>query len=154
MVPSILHDAGAAPAPAPHRGAISATARTGSPITLTGMSLPTVTADELLRKIEGGGSFVLVDALAPMVYAHSHLPGAINLPPADVDPVRVAKRIPDRAAEIVVYCSSPQCDESVATAKRLQELGYANVWHYPGGKNEWRDAGLPLERAGKPYVPS
>lgn len=117
------------------------------------MALSTVTADELLRKIEGSDRFVLVDALAPMVYAHSHLPGAINMPPSDVDPTRLAKRIPDRATEIVVYCSSPQCDESIATATRLQELGYVNVRHYPGGKNEWRDAGLPLERAGKPYVP-
>jgi rhodanese-related sulfurtransferase len=120
---------------------------------LTTVPLPTVTADELLRKLESADRLVLVDALAPMVYAHSHLPGAINLPPADIDPARVARQIPDRATEIVVYCSSPQCDDSVATAKRLQELGYTNVWHYAGGKNEWRDAGLPLERAGKPYVP-
>jgi rhodanese-related sulfurtransferase len=120
---------------------------------LTTVPLPTVTADELLRRLESADRLVLVDALAPMVYAHSHLPGAINLPPADIDPARVARQIPDRATEIVVYCSSPQCDDSVATAKRLQELGYTNVWHYAGGKNEWRDAGLPLERAGKPYVP-
>jgi rhodanese-related sulfurtransferase len=120
---------------------------------LTTVPLPTVTADELLRKLESADRLVLVDALAPMVYTHSHLPGAINLPPADIDPARVARQIPDRATEIVVYCSSPQCDDSVATAKRLQELGYTNVWHYAGGKNEWRDAGLPLERAGKPYVP-
>jgi hypothetical protein len=36
--------------------------------------LPTVTADELLAKIESGDELVLVDALAPMAYAHSHLP--------------------------------------------------------------------------------
>ena len=116
--------------------------------------LPTVSADQLRRKLESGDDFVLVDALAPMVYAHSHLPGAINLPAADVDPARVAKRIPDRSTEIVVYCSSPECEDSVTTATRLRELGYANVTHYAGGKDEWRALGLPLERAGKPYVPS
>ncbi len=109
--------------------------------------------DELLSKIEGGESFVLVDALAPMVYAHSHLPGAINLPPTAVDPYMVARWIPDRDTEIVVYCSSPNCDDSIATGKRLRELGYTNVRHYSGGKNDWKDAGLPLERAGKPFVP-
>ena len=71
------------------------------------MEIPSVTTDELRRKIEDGDSFVLVDALAPMVYAHSHLPGAINLPPLDVDPHALARRIPDRDAEIVVYCTSP-----------------------------------------------
>ncbi len=115
--------------------------------------VPIVTMDELRRKIEGGEQFVLVDALAPMVYAHSHLPGAVNVHAADVDPLVVARRIPDRETEIVVYCTSPDCDDSIQTASILQSLGYTNVRRYAGGKNEWRDAGLPLERAGRPYVP-
>ena len=117
------------------------------------VTIPGITADELLRKMEDEEAFVLVDALAPMVYAHSHLPGAINLPPTAIDSYMVARRIPDRNTEIVVYCSSPNCEDSIATGVRLQELGYTNVRHYSGGKNEWRDAGLPLERAGKPFVP-
>ncbi|HEX9142371.1 MAG TPA: rhodanese-like domain-containing protein [Gaiellaceae bacterium] len=117
------------------------------------MTIPGITADELLRKIEDEEAFVLVDALAPMVYAHSHLPGAINLPPTAIDSYIVARRIPDPSTEIVVYCSSPNCEDSIATGARLQELGYTNLRHYPGGKNEWRDAGLPLERNGKPFVP-
>ena len=115
--------------------------------------LPTVTADQLLRKIKDGDDFVLVDALAPMVYAHSHLPGAINLPPSAFDQDRIARRVPDRHAEIVVYCAGPDCEDSAETAQRLEALGYTNVHHYPGGKDEWRDLGLPLERAGKPFVP-
>jgi rhodanese-related sulfurtransferase len=117
------------------------------------MTLGTISAAELLRKIEGGDAFVLIDALAPMVYAHSHLPGAINLPPFAVDALVVERRIPDRKTEIVVYCSSPDCSDSVETAEQLRALGYTNVRHYAGGKNEWREAGLPLERAGKPFVP-
>jgi rhodanese-related sulfurtransferase len=117
------------------------------------VTLPTITTQELQQKIEGGDPFVVVDALAPMVYAHSHLPGAINLPPAAIDPDRVARRIPNPKTEIVVYCSSAECEDSIATARRLQDLGFVNVRHYAGGKNEWRDAGLPLERAGKPFTP-
>jgi hypothetical protein len=40
------------------------------------------------------------------------------------------------------------------TAQRLQAFGYSNFRHDAGGKNEWRDSGLPLKRAGKPFVPS
>jgi rhodanese-related sulfurtransferase len=112
-----------------------------------------ITAEELLAKIDRQEAFVLVDALAPMVYAHSHLPGAVNLPPRDVDPRRVARRIPSRSTEIIVYCSSPECEDSVETARRLQQLGYTNVRHYAGGKDEWRAKGFPLERAGAPYFP-
>jgi rhodanese-related sulfurtransferase len=117
------------------------------------VDLPTVTADELLAKLENGDTLVLVDALPPMAYAHSHLPGAINLPPSGIETEVVLRRIPDRDMEIVVYCANPDCDDSHATARWLQLLGYTNVRHYSGGKNEWREAGFPLERAGKPFVP-
>lgn len=116
------------------------------------MELPNITAKELLQKLEGGGDFVLIDALAPMVYAHSHLPGAINMPPNAVDTIRCAKRMPDLDIEIVVYCANAECDDSVVTGGRLRELGYTNVRHYEGGKDEWRALGLPLERAGKPFI--
>lgn len=118
------------------------------------MTAQMITADELHERLDRGDDFVLVDALAPMIYAHSHLPGAINLPPAAVDPTRLAKRIPDLGTEIVVYCANPDCDDSVVTAQKLEALGYRNVRHYPGGKDEWRECGLPLERAGKPFTPS
>jgi rhodanese-related sulfurtransferase len=111
-----------------------------------------VTADELRQKLERGDDFVLIDALAPMVYAHSHLPGAINMPPSAVDALRCTKRIPDVDTEIVVYCANAECDDSIATAERLRALGYTNVQHYAGGKDEWRKLGLPLERAGKPFI--
>jgi rhodanese-related sulfurtransferase len=113
-----------------------------------------VTADELLAKRENRDEFVLVDALAPMVYAHSHLPGAINIPPSDFDPYWIVARIPDKSEEIVVYCANPECGDSIEIAQRLMGLGYTNVGHYAGGKDEWKKRGLPLERAGKPYVPA
>lgn len=112
------------------------------------MELPEIDVAELRRKIEAGESFVLVDALPPMSYAHSHLPGAINVPPTRAD-ASVRRRIPDKRAEVVVYCANPNCEDSHETARRLVELGYTNVWHYAGGKDEWRGAGLPLERAGR-----
>lgn len=118
------------------------------------MTTASITADELLQKIERDEDFVLVDALAPMIYAHSHLPGAINLPPSAVDALRCTKRIPSLETEIVVYCANPDCDDSVVTAQKLAALGYTNVRHYAGGKDEWRAHGLPLERAGRPYTPA
>lgn len=112
-----------------------------------------ISRDELSRKIEGGDQFVLVDALAPMSYAHSHLPGAINLPPEWVDD-RAPRRIPDVNVQVVVYCADVTCDSSVIVAGRLVELGYRNVLHYAGGKREWVDAGLPLEGGGRGLKPS
>lgn len=116
------------------------------------VEIPSITTEELVDKRDEG-EIVLVDALAPMVYAHSHLPGAINLPVRAIESETIARRLPDRDAEIIVYCTSPECQDSVQTAARLIELGYTNIRHYTAGKNEWRERGLPLERAGRPYVP-
>ena len=106
--------------------------------------MQTVDREQLCEQIERGDAVVLVDALPPISFAASHLPGAINIPPASVDE-RAPRRIPDQESEIVVYCTSPTCEASVAVGRRLQELGYRNVRHYPGGKDEWKAAGLPLE---------
>jgi rhodanese-related sulfurtransferase len=111
------------------------------------MMAPPISREELHAKIERGDAFVLIDALAPMSFAHSHLPGAINLPPEWVDE-RGPRRIPDLDTEVVVYCTSSTCDSSVLVSERLIELGYRNVRHYVEGKSDWLEAGLPLEGGG------
>ena len=100
--------------------------------------------ESLQEKIESGADFVLVDALSPMSFAASHLPGAINLTPGWVDE-RARRRIPDLDTEIVVYCLGLDCDSSLKVANRLSELGYRNIRHYAEGMNDWAGAGLPLE---------
>jgi rhodanese-related sulfurtransferase len=87
---------------------------------------------------------VLVDALPAIAYAGAHLPGAVNIPPDRMETL-IERRIPSLETEVVVYCSNPDCESSVEVAERLVELGYTRVRHYPGGKQDWRDAGLPLE---------
>src|SRR5919108_1048737 len=109
------------------------------------LEIPTVSRDELWLRIERGAPLVLVDALSPMSFAHSHLPGAINLPPESVDE-QAPRRIPDRTAEVVVYCANESCDSSLETAERLLALGDTNGPHYQGGKKEWLAGSLPVER--------
>jgi rhodanese-related sulfurtransferase len=107
-------------------------------------ALVEISRGSLWRKIQGGKELVVVDALSPISYAASHLPGAINMPPQRVDEL-AEKRIPDHGAEVVVYCADPGCESSVEVATRLIELGYRNVRHYAGGKRDWAEGGLPLE---------
>ncbi len=103
-----------------------------------------VDREALWERIQRGDPPVLVDALPPIAFAATHLPGAVNIPPDSVDG-RAQRRIPDLDTEVVVYCANPECESSVEVAARLLELGYRNVLHYAGGKEDWRDAGLPLE---------
>jgi len=66
----------------------------------------TITRDELKGKIDSGDDFRLVETLAPHAYEHAHLPGAVNLPPDRVREL-APKLLPDKGAEVVVYCQSP-----------------------------------------------
>ena len=66
----------------------------------------TITREELKQKIDRKDDFVLVETLPATAYHHAHLPGAINLPPDRVT-ADAAKVIPNKSADIVVYCASP-----------------------------------------------
>jgi rhodanese-related sulfurtransferase len=67
--------------------------------------IATITRDELRQKIERGDKFALVETLPAQTFQHAHLPRAINLPPDQV--ARLAPTLlPDKRAEIVVYCSN------------------------------------------------
>ena len=107
-------------------------------------SLQTIVTSELWERVQQGDGPILVDALPPMSFAASHLPGAINMPPARVAEV-APRRIPDLETPIVVYCAGPDCDSSVLVGERLIERGYRAVVHYRDGKSGWAAAGLPLE---------
>ena len=59
--------------------------------------------DELRAKMDGGDPFILLEVLGPQYYRHSHLPGALNLPPGKVAEM-APELLPDKEAEIVLYC--------------------------------------------------
>jgi rhodanese-related sulfurtransferase len=107
--------------------------------------MPTVIRREQLQaRIEANPQLVIVEALGPLHYDEAHLPGAINIPHTEVDEL-APKLLPDRDAEIVVYCSNGPCANSGIASGRLQQLGYANVSDYHEGKQDWIAAGLPTE---------
>ena len=62
-----------------------------------------IARDELLAKVNRGDPFVLLEVLAPQYYHHSHLPGALNLPPGQVAEAAPGL-LPSKDAEVVLYC--------------------------------------------------
>ena len=107
-----------------------------------------VARDELHQWLRAGKPVVLVEALGAAYFDDAHLPGAINIPVDQVDRLAPAL-LPDRDVDIVVYCSGT-CSNSEIAAERLTELGYQRVRVYLGGKEDWVEHGLPLERTPDP----
>ena len=105
-----------------------------------------ISRQDLQDRLARGEPTVLVEALGAAYFADAHLPGAINIPPHEVD--RLAPSLlPDLGAPIVVYGSGTGRNSSAA-AERLAELGYHDVHVYMAGKEDWIEHGLPVERDG------
>jgi rhodanese-related sulfurtransferase len=104
-----------------------------------------ISRDQLRALIDGSTPFVLLEALPPIYFEDAHLPGAQNMPHDQVDALAPVL-IPDRSTEVVVYCANEPCPNSGIAARRLVALGYTNVREYAEGKEDWVEAGLPIER--------
>ena len=116
---------------------------------LPGERVPAISREELATKLERGEAVTLVEALPEPYYRKAHLPGAITLP-AERVPDLAPQLLPDLDAEIVVYCANLACPSSAVAARGLIELGYRRVREYAGGKQDWIDAGLAVERGQGP----
>lgn len=104
--------------------------------------------DALWDELNGPNPPTLIEALGAAFYADAHLPGALNLPPAHVGRL-AAELLPDPDARIVVY-GSGSGESGHIVARRLELLGYPHVLLYRGGKEDWVEHGLPIERPAEP----
>jgi rhodanese-related sulfurtransferase len=107
--------------------------------------MKTITRDELTTKIDGGEQLVLVEVLDRDQFEKFHLPGAINVPVAGDFDHFIQKAVPDRNQPVVVYCANASCNASPKAAERMDRLGYMEVYDYEAGKQDWKEAGLPVE---------
>ena len=101
---------------------------------------------ELQRQLSSATPPALVEALPEKYYRDWHLPGALHLPHTEVRE-RAPALLADKSRPVVVYCASATCNNSHIAAGILGQLGYSNVSVYAGGKQDWSEAGLPVERA-------
>jgi rhodanese-related sulfurtransferase len=69
--------------------------------------------------------------------------GAFNLPYEFFG--KAEKVLPDKRAEIIIYCMNEECEASREEARELEEMGYRHVVRSTGGKEGWIKAVLPVE---------
>ncbi len=55
----------------------------------------------------------------------------------------IKARVPDRDAELVLYCGGGY--RSALAADSLRRMGYTNVYSLAGGWRAWKEAGAPFE---------
>ncbi|MDQ3962725.1 MAG: molybdopterin-synthase adenylyltransferase MoeB [Actinomycetota bacterium] len=101
-----------------------------------------VTPEEVKARLEGTKPVVTLDVRGESETVNGILPGAVTLP-RDHFESRAEDTIPDKLAEIVVYCQSGV--RSAFAARTLRELGYENVTSMKGGFLRWKDLGFAFD---------
>ena len=79
---------------------------------------------------------IVLDVRMQQEYDAGHIANAVllPLPLIEADDAAVAKALPDKDAEILVYCRSGR--RSAIAANALINMGYTNVLDF-GGINDW-----------------
>jgi len=88
-----------------------------------------------------------VDARNAKAFAEGHIPGAINLPFADVTE---RHQMLDEYDVLIVYGETWNDPIAHAMSKRLLELGHGPVQTLRGGLKAWTDAGYDVEASPSP----
>ncbi|MER8434892.1 ArsR/SmtB family transcription factor [Mesorhizobium caraganae] len=105
-------------------------------------ALEAVSREDLVSRLHDGLVTVL-DVRPDDEFALGHLPGALNIPLAELDR-RLAELPANR--EVIAYCRGPYCVLSFEAVAALRMRGYV-VHRLEDGYPEWKAAGLPVEAA-------
>jgi len=102
-----------------------------------------VNMSSVLKRL-GEEEVVLIDVLDPEIYDKLHLQGAINIPMDRLEE-EVLDRV-DRETPVITYGIDFECPVSKTAAEKLEQMGYSDVSYYAGGRKEWLEAQMPVEK--------
>jgi rhodanese-related sulfurtransferase len=88
---------------------------------------------------------VVLDTRTPDAFAEEHIPGAINIPEAQLN-----KRLKElsKTKDIVPYCWNITCHLATRVALKLAQKGY-KVHELAGGIGTWKEQGNAVESSKK-----
>jgi molybdopterin/thiamine biosynthesis adenylyltransferase/rhodanese-related sulfurtransferase len=87
------------------------------------------------RSLDGA---VWIDVREIDEWQEGHIPGAVHVPRGHLES-RIEGVVPDRSAQLVIYCAAG--NRSAFVAKSLEELGYEHVHSLIGGITDWKRNG-------------
>lgn len=105
----------------------------------------TISTNDLQQRLRQGGDLQFWNVLTDEYFTGEMIPGSRRVPVDSVGREASRAQLP-KDAEIVVYCAGPACPSSGQAAEKLTDLGYPNIRAYEGGLEEWKEAGLSVER--------
>jgi rhodanese-related sulfurtransferase len=101
------------------------------------------TVADVKAKMDRGECFHFLDVREESEFAKDRAKGARHLGRGIIER-DIESLIPDKAAEIILYCGGGF--RSALAADNLRLMGYSNAISMDGGIRAWREAGYPMEK--------
>lgn len=98
------------------------------------MTYENISARQAQERMRNTSGVVVLDVRRPDEFALGHVPGAINVPLADIELGRLPACMADKNAPYLIYCRSGV--RSVTAAKLLEQDGYTRLANF-GGILDW-----------------
>ena len=105
--------------------------------------VPEVSALDLAAQLRGPQRPVVLDVREKDESDAGLIPGAKVVPRGFLE-LRVEEAVPDRTADVVLYCGGGT--RSLLAARSLKEMGYERVRSLQGGFAAWAQAGQPVDK--------
>lgn len=102
-----------------------------------------MTQAEVLAATQRAEPPLILDVRTPREFATGHVPGATNVPLAEV--ASQSELLAEhRDREVIVYCE--RGGRAATASGVLAEAGFSNLKHLSGDMSAWRSADLPVEK--------
>ena len=105
-----------------------------------------LTVDQVVERRKKPGTFHFIDVREDSEWNAGFCEGAQHIGKGVIER-DIETDIPDRGAEIILYCGGGF--RSALAADSLQEMGYTNVASMDGGFRVWCSKGLPVDKGGE-----
>ncbi len=100
-----------------------------------------VDVNDVERLLREDSTLILIDARTSEEFAGGHVPGAINVPVAELSNFAQKQRNASKVF-VVTMCGSTGRGEKAASI--LNSNGMANIQVMKGGLKAWKEAGFPV----------
>lgn len=98
------------------------------------MPFETISAQQAKARMLENPDAVILDVRRPDEFVLGHIPGAVNVPLADIESGNLPELMQDKNATYLIYCRSGV--RSVTAAQILECAGYSRLVNF-GGILDW-----------------
>lgn len=105
-----------------------------------------VEAEDLLALVEHEPKLVIIDSRIRMDRRQGYIEGSVSLPDTETNCAALQQTLGSRQRPALFYCNGVQCGRSGNAAQVARQCGYAHLYWYRGGFEDWKRKNYPFLR--------